>query len=111
MNRKRLILLAVLAVSFAAAGTGYAAGEETTGDYAGGMGKQFVRGLGNIITSPAELPCTIGNEMSTSPSVGFFTGLGKGTVFMLRRILVGVCEVATFVLPSEPTLPPVCQKK
>lgn len=108
MNRKMRAGLFVLVISLGWAGAGFA--EETTGDYMSGMGSQFVRGLGNVITSPAEIPCTIGNEMSARPDVGFFTGFGKGTVFMLRRILVGVCEVGTFMIPSQAILPPVCKK-
>jgi hypothetical protein len=42
---------------------------------------------------------------------GGFTGFGKGTVFMLRRILVGVTEVGTFVIPMERTIPRVCSEK
>ena len=110
MNRK-MIFLMVLIISIMQTGLGFAAGEETSGDYMKDMGNQFVRGLGNVITSPAEIPCTIGNDLSANSSTGFFTGLGKGTVFMLRRILVGVCEVGTFMIPSQPTLPPVCQTK
>ena len=84
------------------------AGEETVGDSAKGMGVKFGRGLWNIVSSPAEIPCTIASDMSGNRATGFFTGFGKGTVFMLRRILVGVDEVATFVIPMEATLPPVC---
>ena len=40
---------------------------------------------------------------------GFFPGFGKGTLFMLRRMLVGVTEVGTFFIPMEGTLPRVCQ--
>lgn len=109
MNYKRGVIFVALVMVLS--GTGAAvAGAETAGDSVGGMGTKFVRGLGNVLTSPAEIPCTIGSEMSVRPNVGFFTGLGKGTAFMLRRILVGVCEVGTFMMPAEATLPPVCSK-
>ena len=111
MNRKLGIISILIVFSLIWTAAGFAAGEGTSGDYLKDMGSQFVRGLGNVITSPAEIPCTIGGELSENSSTGFLTGLGKGTVFMLRRILVGVCEVVTFVIPSEATLPPVCQKK
>ena len=110
MNRGIFIFLAIAAVSFAGAGAAFA-GEETTGDYMSGMGNQFVRGLGNVISSPAEIPCTMTSDIkSQGAAAGTFTGLGKGLAFMLRRILVGVSEVATFVIPMEATLPTVCTK-
>jgi putative exosortase-associated protein (TIGR04073 family) len=88
------------------------AAEGTAGDYFKNMGKQLGVGLFNVVSSPAEIPCTIGSEMSERPNVGFFTGFGKGTVFMLRRIVVGVSEVATFLLPrEESSLPVVCTTK
>ncbi len=86
------------------------AGEGTFGDYMGEIGTKFGRGLVNVITSPAEIPCTIGNEMEVKGGAGFFPGFGKGIMFMLRRILVGVTEVGTFMIPMERTIPPVCKK-
>ncbi|MCM8776490.1 MAG: hypothetical protein NC930_09135 [Candidatus Omnitrophica bacterium] len=86
------------------------AGEGTAGDYAVEISTKFGRGLENVITSPMEIPCTIGDELADHPQWGFLSGLGKGTVFMLRRILVGVTEVGTFVIPMERTIPRVCQE-
>jgi hypothetical protein len=40
---------------------------------------------------------------------GFFPGLGMGTVYMFRRLLIGVTEVGTFFIPEERTIPRVCQ--
>jgi putative exosortase-associated protein (TIGR04073 family) len=84
--------------------------EGTAGDYGAGMGTKFGRGLWNVVSSPAEIPCTMNQDMRTmNPAAGFFTGFGKGTVFMLRRMLVGVSEFAVFYMsPFEATLPPVC---
>ena len=86
-----------------------AEGGGTTGDYLKDIGTKLGRGLWNVITSPVEIPCTIGDELAVRPQVGFLTGLGKGTGFFLRRLLVGVTEVGTFVIPMERTIPPVCQ--
>ncbi len=110
MNQKKMLILGGLLIGTLACAVPAMAAEGTSGDYMGGMGRQFVRGLGNVLSSPAEIPCTIGDEMEVRSSTGFFTGLGKGTAFMLRRILVGVCEVGTFMIPAEPVLPPVCKK-
>ena len=86
------------------------AAEGTSGDYLRDIGTKFGRGLWNVISSPAEIPCTMASDMKDrQPAAGFFTGFGKGTIFMLRRILVGVDEVGTFIIPMGATLPQVCQ--
>lgn len=87
-----------------------AASEETAGDYFYEIGTKFARGLGNVLSSPAEIPCTMAIDMRSEPVTGFFSGMGKGLVFMLRRILVGVTEVGTFIIPMERTIPPVCHE-
>ncbi|HTL47474.1 MAG TPA: hypothetical protein VL688_05365 [Verrucomicrobiae bacterium] len=79
----------------------------TVGDYFYLMGHQLVRGVVNVVTSPADIPCTAIAESKQGGSA--FTGTGKGFVFMLRRILVGVTELGTFILPRDRTIPPVCQ--
>lgn len=86
------------------------AAEETAGDYLHGIGIKFGRGLLNVLTSPAEIPCAVDMEREGSKIGGFFSGLGKGTGLMLRRILSGVTEVGTFMIPMEATLSPVCQE-
>ncbi|MBI3313109.1 MAG: exosortase system-associated protein, TIGR04073 family [Candidatus Omnitrophica bacterium] len=87
------------------------AGEGTTGDYMGQIGTKFGRGLVNVITSPAEIPCRMGDDMEVKGAAGFFTGFGKGIYYMLRRILNGVTEIGTFMIPGERDIPPVCQDK
>ena len=108
MPRKTLIFSFLLIVSLACSGRTFA-GEAASRDYLADLGSQLCRGVANILTSPLEIPCTIGDDMTARPETGFFTGLGKGTLFMLRRILVGVSELATFMMPAESTLPPVCK--
>ncbi len=82
----------------------------TTGDYLAAIGTKLGRGVTNVLTSPAEIPCTMAVDMEGQPVEGFFTGLGKGTLFMLRRILVGVTEIGTFIIPMERDLAPVCHE-
>ena len=108
MKRMFYLFIAFLLIANLTA-TSAVASEGTTGDYMGEIGTKFGRGLWNVITSPAEIPCTMNTEMKDRGGVGFFTGFGKGTLFMLRRILVGVTEVGTFVIPMPADLPPVCQ--
>ena len=108
--KRFLSLAAILSLVFIPV-TGQAlAGEGTMGDYFADIGTKIGRGLENVLTSPAEIPCTMHQEMGDKGGEGFFTGFGKGTVFMLRRIWVGVTEVGTFMIPMERTIPPVCPK-
>ncbi len=100
----------ISAIIFSALPAAFADGE-TSGDYLTSIGTKAGRGLVNIVTSPMEIPCGIGADMSKRPAVGFFTGVGKGTLLMLRRILVGVTEVGTFMMPAEATIPAVCKEK
>ncbi|HNX69454.1 MAG TPA: hypothetical protein PLL75_01925 [Candidatus Omnitrophota bacterium] len=85
--------------------------EATAGDYFYGIGTKFGRGFENTVTSLAEIPCTIHSDMSDKGGTGFLTGFGKGTLFMLRRMLIGVTEVGTFFIPMERTIPRVCHEE
>ncbi len=106
MRLKILFLLTV----WMAFSTSSVFAEETTGDYMYGIGTKFGRGLENIVTSLAEIPCTIHTDIKDQGGTGFFSGFGKGTLFMLRRMLVGVTEVGTFFIPMERTIPRVCHE-
>lgn len=86
------------------------AAAEAPGDIATGMATKLGRGLYNVVSSPAEIPCTMNKDIKAEGGVGAATGFGKGIAFMLRRILVGVTEVGTFVIPAEKTIPLVCQE-
>ena len=102
--------IAVLFILFSVAGPSLVSAEGTAGDYMYDVGTKFGRGLENVVTSLAEIPCTTHAEMKDQGGSGFFPGLGKGTLFMLRRMLVGVTEVGTFFIPMERTIPRVCQE-
>ena len=99
-----LITLSVLPVPFVSAE------EATVGDYMVGIGIKFGRGLENVVTSFAEIPCTIRTDMKDQGGSGFFPGFGMGTVFMLRRMLIGVSEIGSFFIPMERTIPRVCHE-
>lgn len=88
----------------------FVAAEGTAGDYMYGIGTKFGRGLENVVTSLAEIPCTIHSDMKDRGGSGFFHGLGMGTLYMFRRMLVGVTEVGTFFIPMERTIPRVCHE-
>jgi len=106
MRVKILILLVVLMMF----SSSFASAEGTVGDYFYGAGAQLGRGFENIVTSFAEIPCTIHTDMKDQGGSGFFPGLGMGTVYMLRRMFIGVCEVGSFFIPAERTIPRVCQE-
>lgn len=106
MRFKISILLIVLTVLPAA----FVSAEETAGDYMYGIGTKFGRGIENVVTSLAEIPCTVHADMKDRGSSGFFPGLGMGTLYMFRRMLVGVTEVGTFFIPMERTIPRVCHE-
>lgn len=105
---KKIFFILLLIVSFFLLPVAWA--EETADDYFYGIGTKFARGLENTVTSLAEIPCTIHADVKDQGGSGFFAGFGKGTVFFLRRFLVGVTEVGTFFIPMERTIPRVCQK-
>lgn len=85
------------------------AAEGTAGDYFSGMGIQLGRGLWNIVSSPAEIPCTMRDDIKADGGVGAATGFGKGLAFFVRRVVVGASEILTFVMPSDATMPMVCK--
>jgi putative exosortase-associated protein (TIGR04073 family) len=104
---KKIALFVIAVLCF----TTPSAQAETTGDYVVGISQKFGRGLWNVLSSPLELPCVTRDEVSEWGWQGAFTGPFKGVALFLRRALVGVTEVGTFVIPMEATIPPVCQKK
>ena len=107
-NRLRdTVLIAVLLLNFWPAPVGFTA----SADYGVGVSQKLGRGLLNVVSSPFEIPCTIRDDASERGGAGIASGLFKGVAFFVRRALVGVCEVGTFVIPMEATLPAVCAKK
>jgi len=107
MRFKITVLLIVLTVFLSPL---VSAEEATVGDYMYGIGTKFGRGLENVVTSFAEIPCTIRTDMKDRGGSGFFSGVGMGTVYMLRRMLIGVTEVGSFFIPMERTIPRVCHE-
>jgi putative exosortase-associated protein (TIGR04073 family) len=105
----RIFVLAILTLSIL--NPWAFAGEGTAGDYFSGMGIQLGRGLWNVLSSPAEIPCTMRDDIQEKGGAEAAAGFGKGIAFFLRRVLVGVSEIATFMMPSEGTIPGVCSEK
>ena len=79
-------------------------------DYSIEISQKLGRGLRNALSSPLEIPCAIRDDVQSRGGEGAVTGLFRGIGFFARRLLVGVTEVLTFVIPMEETIPPVCSK-
>lgn len=84
---------------------------ESSQDYIVGISQKLGRGVMNVLSSPLELPCTMRDNISEMGGTGVINGLALGIVFFARRLLVGVTETMTFVIPMGATLAPVCAKK
>jgi putative exosortase-associated protein (TIGR04073 family) len=80
-------------------------------DYSVEISQKFGRGIGNVLSSPLEIPCGIRDEVRERGAAGIGTGLFKGLALFARRVLVGVTEVGTFMIPMEATIPSVCAEK
>ena len=103
MKRLRQGLLALVVLLGLPAVVLYADGA----DYSVGISQKLGHGLLNVLSSPLELPCAIRDDVSERGGAGIVTGLFKGITFFARRVLVGVTEVGTFMMPMEETLPAV----
>ena len=112
MNSNQKRYLSAWAAFFCVFSFGLPLGRAEGGaDYSIEVSQKFGRGLLNVISSPLEIPCGIRDDVAERGGAGAATGFFKGIAFFARRVLVGVCEVGTFVIPMEATLPPVCAAK
>ena len=77
--------------------------------------RKLVRGINNVVTSPAEIPKNFHKEGHRSFQGGgnyavnqLASGAGAvlGVGYMVARLLVGVLEIVTFPIPSEPLMNP-----
>lgn len=102
MRRGLLLFLSILFLS------GHAFAAELAPE--GTPVRKLQRGFLNVALSPFE----ISNEMykekknDTFPP-SWFTGLGRGSVYMVGRAFVGVCEILTFPVSAPGHYGPVLQ--
>lgn len=88
-----------------------AAYANTATDYLADAGKQIGRGAVNVVTSLAEIPCTAVVE-SGQYGDGVWSGMGQGTIGMFQRLIIGVVEIGTFIMPRDGIIEPLaCSKK
>jgi putative exosortase-associated protein (TIGR04073 family) len=80
---------------------GYADGHITPICYWKGASTKLVRGATNIVTFPFEVPkqmlMATRENLIAGPVIGVFRGLGMG----VSRLIYGVVEMATFLLPND----------
>jgi len=109
---KKMVICLILATMVISPSRLWGQEEETLGDYMLGMGVKLGRGVENIVTSPAEVPCTMKDEIHDSGVArGIFTGIGKGTWSFFKRVLIGVTEIGTFIIPMGRTVSRVCTEE
>lgn len=95
MKRTALVLFVTIILSSAAV-------------YADNAVDKLGRGTANVITSPFELPSTMGQAAEENgPFAGFTIGAFKGTANFVKRAVVGVYEMATFPLPLPKNYAPI----
>jgi len=107
---KKIVHLLMVFVFFFSLGLPLSYGAEgDTSDYIYEISTKFGRGVMNVVSSPFEIFCRTAQDMEDQGATGFFTGMGKGFMHFGHRLLVGVMEVGTFVIPMPPDLPSVCE--
>jgi len=80
----------------------------TINSYADSPLKKLGRGAANIVTSPFEIPCRIGEANNEDgPFAAFTYGILNGIFRMGLRIVVGAYEIVTFPIPFPKDYGPV----
>jgi len=108
----RLALCLLVCVSLPAVAL---ADHVTNRSYPVQAGYKFTRGIGNVITSPFEIPYNSVKEAQNvaqdssnlfEMSTGLVVGLFTGVAYMCTRIGTGLWDTVTFPVPSEPLMYP-----
>lgn len=78
--------------------------------YAQNPAQKLGRGLANIVTGWVEIPLEIGRKTSEEGDVaGFFVAPFTGFLKAIGRTLVGVYDVATFIIPIPAKYKPLIE--
>lgn len=106
MKQKSHYLAPMLLVGFFAVATSVHAEPNET--YGQTFGRKVLSGLGNITTSVAEIPKTIIIVNNQSNFIWGLAGGGfKGLVNMIGRTGVGVLDLLTSPIPTDPIVDPL----
>lgn len=106
MNKYKRSLISVLftGLFFVFATTSHA---EEQSSYGADIGIKALNGFTNIVTSWLEIPKNIINTTNESNIFwGLSGGTAKGIINMAGRVGVGVTDLITFPLPTEPIAQP-----
>lgn len=104
---KKKVLFLTLILSLAALGERPAWASE--GNYFKNLGRDFVRGLKNVISSPLEIPITIQeyHEKPGHPGVRHIAGFFDGAVQCVERAGSGLWDFVVMWIPGDQEgLPP-----
>lgn len=103
----RKLITLVLGIMILGSSLGYA----DSADDAVQITEKLGRGIGNVLSSPLEIPCGFRDEIAERGASGIVSGLFRGLTLFFRRVLVGVTEIGTFIIPMGATIPRVCAEK
>lgn len=102
MKKKAIFLSVVLAMSVSVTQA------EEHGTYERGVMQKAGNGFANLTTAPLEIPKNIINTTNESNIIfGVFGGMLKGTVNMMGRMGVGLVDLVTAPIPTQPIIHPV----
>ena len=102
MNKYKRTLISVLLTGLLVVVTTTSHAEEQS-SYGADIGNKALNGFTNIFTSWLEIPKNIINTTNESNIFwGLSGGTAKGIINMAGRVGVGVTDVITFPLPTEP---------
>jgi len=97
--RNSLVMTLVVMVILGVAGG--ASAEERIATYGENAGGQFVDGLKESVTSPAELPKEMVETGKENPLLGVTVGTIKGATSTAQQATDGALKVGTFIAPEK----------
>lgn len=102
MKKNAILLSVILALSASVVQA------EEHGTYERGVLQKAGNGFANLTTAPLEIPKNIINTTNESNIIfGVFGGMLKGTVNMMGRMGVGLVDLVTAPIPTQPIIHPV----
>ena len=106
MKHASIFLLAVILLVGIFTASAYAADLAQPGTPA----RKLQRGFLNIVLSPFELSAQLAKEKKTDKiPASWFEGLGRGSLYMVGRAVVGVEEILTFPISAPANYGPILQ--
>ena len=105
MNKKNLYIACVLSSALLSAGSVYA--DEHEQSYLSGLSCKLTQGLFNTATGFIEIPKNVVNiSHDENIFVGLTWGVLRGVAHTVGRTVVGVAELITAPIPTDPYITP-----